>query len=276
MDTAVLILSFGVAILYLITTSLYIAHFITDHNWLKKLKTPFLVFTFLVHLAFLTLLTVKNGYPPIGSVYQMMTMIAFTLTLVYLTVELYIKTSALGGFVISISLVFHTLSAVYMKSYPITVPLAIVNNWVIELHIVCTLLGYSAILIAGIYGLLYLILYRQIQSNHFGILFQRLPNLEIIEKMSYHSVITGFTFMTISLVAGISQFVKTNESIFVRLLDPKLVGVIIIWIHYGVALFVKNQFGWNGKRMSVLFVTGFIVTFLSITFFNLFSPTFHN
>lgn len=276
MDTAVLILSFGVAILYLITTSLYIAHFITDQNWFKKLKTPFLVTTFLIHLTYLILLTVKNGYPPIGSVYQMMTMIAFTLTLVYLTVELYIKTGALGGFVISISLVFHTLSAVYMKSYPITVPLAIINNWVIELHIVCTLLGYSAILIAGIYGLLYLILYRQIQSNHFGILFQRLPNLEIIEKMSYHSVITGFTFMTISLVAGISQFVKTNESIFVRLLDPKLVGVIIIWIHYGVALFVKNQFGWNGKRMSVLFVTGFIVTFLSITFFNLFSPTFHN
>ncbi len=275
MDSAVSILSFGVAFLYLITTTLYIYHFIKELDWLKKVKTPLLVLTILLHLVYLTTLTVKNGYPPIGSVYQMMTMIAFTLSLIYLTVELYTKTNALGGFVITLSLIFHGLSSIFISNAP-DVNQSLIDNWIIELHIVAALLGYSAICIAGIYGLLYLILFRQIQNNYYGLLFQRLPNLEIIEKMSFHSVITGFTFMTFSIIAGVSQFTKTDESILVRILDPKLLGVIIIWIHYGVALTVKQQLGWNGRRMSILFVTGLILTFLSITFFNLFSPTFHS
>jgi len=275
MVIAVSIFSFGVALLYLLTTSLYIAHFITDAKWLNKIKSPFLVVTILFHLVYLALLTVKNGYPPIGSVFQMMTMIACTLSIIYLSVELYIKTTALGGFVISLSTIFQGLSAIYITHSP-DVDITVLSNWVIDVHIVSALLGYSAISTAGIYGLLYLILFRQIQNNHFGILFQRLPNLEIMEKMSTDSVITGFTFMCISIIAGVTQFAQTDAKILDRILDPKLLGVIIIWIHYGVALLVKHNLGWNGRRMSILFITGLLVTFLSITFFNLFSPTFHN
>lgn len=275
MVIAVSIFSFGVALLYLLTTSLYIAHFITDAKWLNKIKSPFLVVTILFHLVYLALLTVKNGYPPIGSVFQMMTMIAFTLSIIYLSVELYIKTTALGGFVISLSTIFQGLSAIYIIHSP-DVDITVLSNWVIDVHIVSALLGYSAISTAGIYGLLYLILFRQIQNNHFGILFQRLPNLEIMEKMSTDSVITGFTFMSISIIAGVTQFAQTDANILDRIFDPKLLGVIIIWIHYGVALLVKHNLGWNGRRMSILFITGLLVTFLSITFFNLFSATFHS
>jgi len=265
-------LSLLVLVLYLVTAALYLHHFFTNTPWSLKIKRPLLISTFLSHLIFVGVHTAINGYIPIASLYQIMTMIALTLLFVYLIIEFRTEAHETGGFVISLAALFQVISTLYFSNVEYINPA--IKNWVIELHIFMAFLGYSAIFIAGIYGMLYLVLYRQIQSNHFGLLYERLPNLEIMEKMSYTSVIHGFFFLTLAIIAGVSQ---TPRSILTLRVfhDPNLLGVLLIWLSYGIGLLVKFKLGWNGKRMAILFVASCILTFFSITFFNLFSPRFH-
>jgi hypothetical protein len=37
------------------------------------------------------------------------------------------------------------------------------------------------------------LLYKEIKENKYGLIFQRLPNLEILEKLSFYSAVIGFT-----------------------------------------------------------------------------------
>ncbi|ACF14739.1 cytochrome c assembly protein [Chloroherpeton thalassium ATCC 35110] len=267
------LLSLFVFILYLATASFYLIHFFTDSAWSLKAKRPLLIATFSAHLIFISALTAMNGYIPIASLYQIMTMIALTLSFVYLIIEFKTEAHETGGFVISLATLFQMISTIYFSTVKSIDPA--IKNWIIEVHILTAFLGYSAIFIAGIYGMLYLILYRQIQSNHFGLLYQRLPNLEIMEKMSYTSIVHGFFFMSVAIVAGLIEIPRTHQSPSLLLTDPKLIGVLIIWTSYGIGLLVKIKLGWNGRKMAILFVAGLVLTFFSITFFNLFSARFH-
>ncbi|NTW50132.1 MAG: cytochrome c biogenesis protein CcsA [Chlorobiales bacterium] len=267
------VLTFVVPIMYLLTTTFYMTHFFSNSDWSQKAKTPSLVVTLLIHLVYLSVMTAQNGYPPIASLYQVMTMIAFTLIASYLIIELSTKADETGSFVISFATIFQGLSSIYINQVRFVDPA--LKNWVIELHIISALLGYSGIAIAGIYGFLYILLFRQIQANHFGLLYQRLPNLEIMERMCYHAVTQGFSYLTIAIIAGAIEIPKHHHNNSMLLSDPKLIGIMLIWVAYGVSLLMRLKFGWNGKRMAILFVAGLLIMFFSITFFNLFSPRFH-
>lgn len=268
------VLTFIVPVMYLLTTTFYMTHFFSDSAWSQKVKTPSLVVTLLIHLIYLSVMTAQNGYPPIASMYQVMTMIAFTLIASYLVIELTTKADETGSFVISFATVLQGLSSIYINNQGHAVDPAL-KNWVIEFHIITALLGYSGIAIAGIYGFLYILLFRQIRANHFGLLYQRLPNLEIMEKMCYHAVTQGFSYLTFAIIAGAIEIPKHHQNDKMILADPKLIGIMLIWVAYGISLLLRLKFGWNGRRMAILFMVGLLIMFFSITFFNLFSPKFH-
>ncbi|MBC8042590.1 MAG: cytochrome c biogenesis protein CcsA, partial [Rhizobacter sp.] len=143
---------------------------------------------------------------------------------------------------------------------------------VLQLHIVAALLGYSAITIAGIYSLLYILLQRDIESNRFSVLFERLPNLESLEKLSTVAVIFGFVFLTAAIATGLIWLPQSKSMSFI---EPKLLGTLVVWAMYGAGLFLRRQFGWQGRRMAVMLVALFGVAMFSITALNLFSSRFH-
>jgi ABC-type transport system involved in cytochrome c biogenesis permease subunit len=58
--------------------------------------------------------------------------------------------------------------------------------------------------------------------------------------------------------------------------DAKLIGLIMVWLIYGISLLLRERLGWQGQRMAVLFTLGFLFSFLSMTVLNLFSPRFHS
>ncbi|ARM31886.1 inner membrane protein YpjD [Prosthecochloris sp. HL-130-GSB] len=266
------ILTFAVSALYLITTALYGMDFFQDSKFSRAYKQPALIVTIISHTAYLGLLTAPSGYQLSYSSYTVMSMVALTLAVIYMFIEFTTKTDKTGFFVLSFSAGAELISSILLSLSTSQGPSF--TGLGIGIHLFSAIFGFSSIAIAGLYSFLYLLLFRQIKNNSFGVLFENLPNLEILEQLIKHAVAFGFLFLGLTIMAGIIGSAHSEENI--NLLDPKLIALIVIWMLYGISLFIKKLFGWDTIHMAYLLIALFVFITLLIMFMSLFSPTFHN
>ncbi|KZK73952.1 MAG: cytochrome C biogenesis protein [Pelodictyon luteolum] len=271
-NTPLFILTQVVSMLYIVTTILYGAHFFKDSQSAKKYKQPALVLTVLTHLVYLGLLTSIAGYRIGYSTFNIMTMVALTLTTTYFFIEFTTKSDKTGFFVIAFATGAELISSIMTAQTSSTSPSF--TGIGMGVHLIAAIFGFSAIAIAGLYSFLYLLLFRQIQRNRFELLFQRLPNLEVLERLIMHAVAFGFIFLSVTLFAGMVEQNATGG--VVNISDPKLVTLGLIWLIYGTSIFIRPLLGWDIKHMAYLLIFLFVFITLLITLMAVFSPTFHS
>ena len=260
-----------VSLFYLVTTFLYGADFFRDRQFAQKYKQPLLALTVFTHVVYLGLLTSIEGYKINYSTVNLMTMVGLTLTITYLFIEFTTKSDKTGFFVISFAAGAQLISSILTTQ--ISTAGTPVSGIGIGVHLIAAIFGFSAIAIAGLYSILYLLLFRQIEQNRFELLFQRLPNLEVLENLTMHAVAFGFLFLSITLFAGMIEQNAYSETI--NLLEPKLITLVVIWLLYGTGIFVKPIIGWDIKHMAYLFIFLFVFITILIVLMTFFSPTFH-
>lgn len=260
-----------VSLLYIVTTLLYGAHFFMDNKPAGRYKQPALALTVLSHVVYLGLLTSLEGYKLSYSTFNIMSMVALTLAITYIFIEFTTKSDKTGFFVLSFSAGAQIISSIFTAQSSGYGPAF--SGLGIGVHLIAAIFGFSAIAIAGLYSILYLLLFRQIQKNRFELLFQRLPSLEVLERLTMHAVAFGFIFLSITLFAGIIEQKASGETI--RLLEPRLISLIAIWIIYGASIFVRPITGWDLKHMAYLFIALFVFITALILLMTIFSPSFH-
>ena len=266
-----LVLNQLVSLLYLAQHFFMAPIFSRIYQFAKKYKQPLLVLTVLTHVVYLGLLTSIEGYKINYSTVNLMTMVGLTLTITYLFIEFTTKSDKTGFFVISFAAGAQLISSILTTQIPNT---GITFSGIgIGVHLIAAIFGFSAIAIAGLYSILYLLLFRQIQQNRFELLFQRLPNLEVLEKLTMHAVAFGFVFLSITIFAGMIEQKASSEAI--NLLEPKLITLLVIWLLYGTGIFIKPIIGWDIKHMAYLFIFLFVFITILIVLMTFFSPTFH-
>lgn len=236
------------------------------------LKTPFLLATVVIHLLYLALRTLSFDHPPITSVFEIMTMLAVSIAIGYTYIELRTKSSATGFFILSLALAFQTVSSLFIRDTA-KIP-DYLHSMVLGFHVSAALLGYTAISLSAAYGFLYLMLYHEIKSTRFGLIYNRLPNLEMLESMSNKAETFGFLMLSVAIIVGLFWLPRVFDRY--SYLDPKLVGTLVIWFIYALGLGAKRRFGWQGRRMMLLSVVAFCCVFLSMTVINLYLSGFHN
>jgi HemX protein len=236
-----------------------------------KLKTPLLAVTVLIHGIYLVLRTILFNHPPITTPFEIMTLLAFCIAATYLYIELISKVRGTGLFILIPAFFFQILSSIMIRD--LTEVPEILRSTMLGFHVSSVLLGYTAIAIGAMYGIVYLMLYHDIKSNHFSVVYKRLPSLEILESMSYRATLFGFILLSVAIIFGlIWSKIAFGEIYFT---DPKLVGTIFIWILYAIGLISKRTAGWHGRKVMMLYVSGFVMALFSITIVNLFLSSFH-
>lgn len=258
--------------LYLITIGVYLYNFLKGGKKTSDSKRLFLFLTLVFHTFYLIVRTIEFNHPPITNVFEIFTVLAFCIGFAYFILELLTDIRGTGVFILIISLLFQTLSSIFIKDL-IEVKEVLRSN-LLGIHVFHALLGYAGITISAVYGFLYLTLYKEIKSNQFGLIFDRLPNLEILERLSFSSAIIGFVALTIAMVIGIIWLPKAfpNFSYF----DPKLVTTFIVWVMYGFGILLKTTGKWQGKKVIVLSIAGFLLTIFSTILTNFISRSFHS
>ena len=258
-------------VLYFGTLWTYARAFFGNLKQAEILKTRLLFATLTFHLGYIILRTIAHRHPPITSIFEILSLIAFTIVLVYTYIEMKTGNSATGYFILILPFFFQLISSIFIKELSDVPP--ILQSNLLGFHVSSAFLGYAAITISAVYGLLYLMLYHDIKSKQFGVIYKRLPNLETLERMSFTATVFGFILLTIAIIVGIIWLPMAIDNFSYA--DPKLLGTITIWCIYGIGLAAKKVIGWQGRRIIVLSVVGFAFAMLSITIVNLFFTGFH-
>lgn len=256
---------------YAALVAVYAVTFFRSAPSLERWKLPVLIGVLSLHLVYLGLRTVAYDHPPITSVFEILTLLAASMTGAYLYLELRTRVQNTGLFVLSLALIFQTVSSLFIKDTP-AIP-DYLHSLVLGFHVSTALLGYTAISLSAVYGLLYLMLYHEIKSSRFGVIYTRLPNLETLETLSHRAVAFGFVMLTVAILIGVLWLPVVFREI--SYLDPKLVGTIMIWILYALALMAKRKSGWQGRKTMIISLVGFAFVFLSMIVINLYLSSFH-
>ena len=261
-----------IPVLYACLTTLYGLLFFGDFPGLRRLKTPALIGTVAIHCVYLIARTIAFDHPPITSVFEIMTVLAASIAIGYTYIELRTKASATGFFILFLAFAFQTASSAFISDRP-DIP-EYLHSVVLGFHVTAALLGYTAISLSAASGFLYLMLYHEIKSSRFGLIYNRLPNLEMLETMSHKAEVFGFVALGVAIVIGVIWLPRIFRDF--SYLDPKLVGTLVIWCLYAFALGAKRRLGWQGRKTMIITLVAFCFVFLSMTVINLYLSGFHS
>ncbi len=261
------VLQYLIPLFYITTTWRYSREFFDNDSRSGKLKTMYLGVTLLLHFAFFILRTAELQHIPVTSPLELLGVLGFTLSGAYIFTEIISRVKNTGFFVLAISSFLITLSSLFSPShYGLN---DILQSELLAFHIVSALLGYSAFALSAIYGLLYVILYKKIRTRTFDNIYRNLPNLESLESLTFKAIIVGFVALTLVITIGFVWLPQAFPEISYT--DAKVLGTFFIWLLYGIGLAAKKFVGFQGRRIAILSIVGFLVTFLSMALSNVIS-----
>ncbi|MDR3665932.1 MAG: cytochrome c biogenesis protein CcsA [Ignavibacteriaceae bacterium] len=272
MNSTITIINILLPVLYVCTFGIYAYDFWKGEKKFTNSKRVFLFITLLLHVVYLLSRTVSFNHPPITNVFEIFTILAFSISFSYFILELVTDIRGTGPFIIIISIIFQIISSLFIKESPVVKD--ILRSNLLGLHVFGALIGYSGITVSAVYGFLYLTLYKDIKLNKFGLIFNRLPNLEVLETLSYYSAVIGFILLTFAIIIGIIWLPRAFPKY--SFADPKLIGTFSVWILYGIGILSKTFGKWRGKKVVLFSIAGFVIAILSTMFTNFLSSSFHS
>ncbi len=269
--TVVIVLQTLLPVLYAALVAVYGITFFTSAPVLERFKHPALIAIIVLHLGYLGARTMLFDHPPITSLFEIMTLLAACIGGAYLYLEMRTRVHNTGLFVLFLACVFQTISSIFIRDL-LAIP-DYLHSRLLGFHVSAAILGYTALSISAVYGLLYLMLYHEIKSSRFGVIYSRLPNLETLETMSHRAEAFGFVMLTIAILVGVVWLPIVFKDI--SYFDPKLIGTIAIWCLYAMALAAKRRAGWQGRKTMIVSLVGFVFVFISMMVINLYLSSFH-
>ena len=92
--------------------------------------------------------------------------------------------------------------------------------------------------------------------------------------MSHKAEVFGFASLGVAIVIGVIWLPRVFSDF--SYWDPKLVGTLVIWCLYALALGAKKILGWQGRKTMIITLVAFCFVFLSMTVINLYLSGFHS
>ena len=141
-------------------------------------------------------------------------------------------------------------------------------------HVLSTLAGYAAFGYSMILGLMHLRLFRELKSKKLRLMYDKLPPLDMLEKMNGVALVGGFVFLTVGIILGVALALTAWGRLPVT--DPKVLFSLLLWALYVFGLVALRVFRWGGRRMSYFSVVGFLFLIAAMLVVRLIEYTFHH
>jgi ABC-type uncharacterized transport system permease subunit len=188
-----------------------------------------------------------------ASVHNAESVLGFLIMIVFLLVYLVYQTTSPG--IVVFPLVFLLTFVAATGEAPFLLTSASMRTGWLFAHIALIFTGYAALVLSFGASLLYLVEERALKSKQSSGRLSRLPALEVIDEIGFRSLLLGFPFMTLGLLAGTVMAQWTYGR--VDLLDPKILLSILMWAVYLILLYTRWSAGWRGRRAAYLVASAF-------------------
>jgi ABC-type uncharacterized transport system permease subunit len=246
-------------ILYGLVSFAYVLVFFRNDPVARRMAPRALLVTLGVHLIYLALLAATERRVPIGNSFEAMSALALALGIVYLVQESRSGTPYTG--IVFVPLVFacQTLASAFTTPSMEANPL--LQSPLFGVHIATALLGYAAFAVSAIFGVLYIVLYHNLKEHRFGIVYERLPSLEVLSAMNLRAAALGLAFLTLAIAVGALWSLQVYPRFWH---DPKVWLSVLAWFVYAIGLMIRYASGWRGPRIAYFTIAGFVLVVFSM------------
>lgn len=275
MQSSLILMHLVVAALYALTLWLYVGHYLRGSPGADKrpgMDWRAIPFKVLVVAHALLLLGVGWSYRevPLVNAYNVFSFLALSLLVVYLGLEWRFRVKTTGAFILAVAFGLHGISWQQLDARPELIP-RLQDPW-FGAHVILAIMGYTAFIVSAIYGLLYLALYRSLKRRTFGLIFRRLPALDLLSRMNAHAALFGLGCLSVAIVLGM-VLARNVEASFHR--DPTFLQSLLTWVVYGGFALAYYPLRWRGNRQVYLSLAGFAVAMGSMAVVLILFRTFH-
>jgi len=198
--------------------------------------------------------TIQTGHGPFSNMYEFALAFVWGIVVMGVFFEWRYKTAAVknvGLIVALLLLIFATVQ--HAKPEPL-VP-ALQQSLLLSVHVASAVVAYGTFTIGFSAAVLFIIQNRRNSPW--------LPDKEVLDTMSYQSVVIGFPFMTLTIVLG----ALWADIAWGRYWgwDPKETASLVTWLLYAAHIHSRLMRGWRGTKTAILLIVGFAAILL--TFF---------
>ncbi len=141
------------------------------------------------------------------------------------------------------------------------------------IHMLCSLLSYAAFLIACVSGMLFLVQERQLKRKAMGWWFHRLPSLEVLDRVNFVAIGTGFALLSVGLACGVLETRLALGRWWTG--DSKAYLTVVLWLSYLALWLVRLRATLRGHRVALLSALGFCLVVLTLIGAGYLMPSLH-
>ena len=265
---------------YAAAAAAYTGHFAWRDPRIGRLATGLLGGGLVSHTFLIGMQTMQAGHAPLVGTTAAISAFVLLLGLAYLYVELTADERSMGVFV---SVLMVSLDIIPVLDPGINERPAVLRSPLFTLHVLSMLCAYASFALAGVLGLTYVLLFKEIKAKHLGFFYARLPPLGTLDVMNGRAVAIGWAFLTLGVMIGgfwatqvQAQAAPDPRVQAMSVADPKILIAIVSWIVYSFALFARRTMGWSGRRAALLSAVGFGIVLLNFVPVGYFLTKSHN
>ncbi|HXH26155.1 MAG TPA: cytochrome c biogenesis protein CcsA, partial [Vicinamibacterales bacterium] len=237
-------------LLYAAAAVAYVVHFARRDAESGRTATTLLLVGALVHTFVIGMETMEVRHVPFANTSRAISTFVWLLALSYLYLELATDERAMGVFILPI--------AVALQIIPTVNPGLETRDPVLDspwfwVHVSSLLFAYASFALAGVFGLTYMLQFKEIKKKHLGYLYARLPSLQILDAMNSRAVAVGWVCLTIGVAVGVvwaaeARALAPDHSNLRAMApnDPKILIALLTWGVYSFAVFARRTLGWTG------------------------------
>jgi cytochrome c-type biogenesis protein CcsB len=204
-------------------------------------------------------------HPPWSNLFEALTFWSFIAGVIYLLLERKYGVKLLGALITPIIFGL-SLFAITKANTEITPLMPALRSYWLYIHVITAFVGYAGFTVAFGGAVLYLL------KAKYNLSF--LPSLEVLDELSYKSVVIVFPIWTASIILGAAWANEAWGGYWSW--DPKEVWSLIVWLFFGAYLHARQMLGWRGAKTAWMLVFGFITVLICFFAINLFFPGLHS
>jgi cytochrome c-type biogenesis protein CcsB len=257
---------------YFGATGLWLAYFLAQRESFYQAGAWVMAGGLVVHTLALIQGVWHLGSLPAATFGQALLLFAWALVAAFLLLIWRSPIKVLGALVAPLAALMVSGALILPQPHGTVSPL--LQGFWLTVHICLTLLGYAALALACLGGILYLVQERQIKGKQFGFFYRRLPSLSQLDTINYWCLTIGFPLLTGGIISG-SLYAQHTLGRFWNW-DPKEVLTLLAWLIYAVLLHERLAVGWRGRRAALLAICGFLVLVCTFVGANLWLTGYHS
>jgi ABC-type uncharacterized transport system permease subunit len=260
MQIVFIALRWTIPLVYLAVSAAYIIAFVKKRPPTSAWLFPVFCAGLLAHTALLAFIFLHNGNFSIQTPFQGLAFCAWVFCVIVAAVVYSQKETGFGAFLFSVGFIVTAVAVMYLN-HGARLP-QIEDSKSFFVHTWLLFGSYACFLLSAITSAMYLLQHRQIRTRSLGSFYERLPSLEIMDRIVTRADAVGAALLLFGIVTGFLWLYA--PSLKQPNLSPKIAFALLTAVIYSCEHILRMGKGWKGQRACIVSLSGFALVILTL------------